>query len=288
MRSLADNDSATLENSYSLIRFITWAIPILGFLGTVLGITEAIAGVTPEKLEESLSSVTDGLATAFDTTALALALTMVVMFFTFVVDRAEQAVLESVDAFADRHLAHRFQRSGAEGGQLVAVVEQLVQRQAEVWARSLDEVNRRQAEAEKRQQERLTIGLETALDRTLQSHAQRLAALEELAVDQSSLLLEKLATVASAVREQQTGLGRIAEAVAVQTAALTQLQDGEKNLLRLQELLNQNLTTLAETGAFEEALHSLTAAVHLLTARAGTAAVQKSNGPTGARPGAAA
>src|SRR6516162_1153820 len=51
-----------VEGSYSLIRFITWAIPILGFLGTVFGITGAISGVTPEKLEHNLSDVTDGLA----------------------------------------------------------------------------------------------------------------------------------------------------------------------------------------------------------------------------------
>src|SRR5438128_7034261 len=55
MRTLSDNDALHVESSYALIRFITWAIPILGFLGTVLGITEAIGGVTPETLEESLS-----------------------------------------------------------------------------------------------------------------------------------------------------------------------------------------------------------------------------------------
>src|SRR5205807_893699 len=44
LRTLADTDAVALEGSYSLVRFITWAIPILGFLGTVLGITKAIAG----------------------------------------------------------------------------------------------------------------------------------------------------------------------------------------------------------------------------------------------------
>ena len=76
LRNLADTDALALESSYALTRFITWAIPIIGFLGTVLGITGAISGVTPEVLEKSLSTVTDGLALAFDTTALALGLTM--------------------------------------------------------------------------------------------------------------------------------------------------------------------------------------------------------------------
>ena len=73
MRSLADADALALEGSYSLLRFITWAIPILGFLGTVLGITQAIAGVTPEVLEHSLSNVTNGLSLAFDATRCRLA-----------------------------------------------------------------------------------------------------------------------------------------------------------------------------------------------------------------------
>jgi hypothetical protein len=64
LRSLADTDALALEGSYGLIRFITWAVPILGFLGTVLGITQSISGITPEKLENSLSEVTDGLALA--------------------------------------------------------------------------------------------------------------------------------------------------------------------------------------------------------------------------------
>lgn len=289
LRALADNDAANQENSYSLIRFITWAIPILGFLGTVLGITDAVAGVTPDTLEQSLNQVTDGLATAFDTTALALALTMVVMFLTFVTDRAEQSVLESVEDYVDRHLAHRFERPAAEGGPAAEIVaqhtqailkatEQLVQRQADVWARSLDEILRRQAEQEKQQQDRLTAALEAALEKTLQSHAQRLAALEKQTLGQGGKLLEHLAIVAKEMSGQQAVMGRMAE-------ALTRLQDGEKQLRRLQELLNQNLAALASAETFEEALHTLTAAVHLLTTRSNTTGLK---GGSVARPGAAA
>src|SRR5262249_21169401 len=115
-RSLADTDAIALEGNYSLIRIITWAIPILGFLGTVLGITQSISGVTPEKLEHNLSEVTDGLALAFDTTALALGLTMAVMFLSFIVERAEQGLLERVDDYVERKLAHRFERPASEPG----------------------------------------------------------------------------------------------------------------------------------------------------------------------------
>jgi hypothetical protein len=50
---------------------------------------------------------------------------------------------------------------------------------------------------------------------------------------------------------------------------LTKIQECEKHLIRLQEILNQNLSALSGAGAFEQAVNSLTAAIHLLTARSG-------------------
>jgi biopolymer transport protein ExbB/TolQ len=296
LRDLADADAMALENSYSLIRFITWAIPILGFLGTVLGITGAISGVTPEVLEKSLSTVTDGLAMAFDTTALALALTMLTMFLTFLVDRAEQGVLEAVDRYTDRQLAHRFERAAGPGGDVAETVklssqailkttEQLVARQAEVWAKAMEEADRRHMQIEQKQTERLTAALEQALERTLQSHAQRLATLERESLEHCTAFLERMTAVAEAVEQtgqaQQLALVQVAERVAEQAEALARLQDGEGHLLRLHEALNQNLVAVTAAGTFEQALHSLTAAVHLLTARSGAPA---SSGPV-ARPG---
>jgi biopolymer transport protein ExbB/TolQ len=301
LRTLADNDSIALEGSYSLIRFITWAIPILGFLGTVLGITASIQGVTPEVLEHSLSQVTDGLALAFDATALGLGLTMLTMFLTFLVERLEQGILETVDRYADDQLAHRFERTGTEGGQFVAVVrentrvlldatEQLVQRQASLWAKALEASEQQWAEQGAVEQERLTTALEAALERTLASHAQRLAALEKQTLDQSTGLIQRLTELAAAVRdtgkEQGAALAHLAQGLAAQTEALTGLQDGEKHLLRLQETLNQNLAALTSAGAFEQAVHSLTAAIHLLTARSGGTA--SGSNRLGTRPGAAA
>jgi biopolymer transport protein ExbB/TolQ len=296
LRDLADADAVALENSYSLVRFITWAIPILGFLGTVLGITGAISGVTPERLEHDLNSVTDGLALAFDATALALGLTMVTMFLSYVVDRLEQSVLEAVDRHVIRHLAHRFERTDGEGSQVIEAVRQnstvllrateaLVQRQAEVWAKSVEAVDRRRAEAEAGIQERLTAALAAALERTLESHNRRLAALEAQAVQQGNQLMGQLAAVAAAVREQQAALGRTADGIAAQAAALAHLQEGEKQLVRLQEVLAHNLEALAGAGSFEQAVHSLTAAVHLLTARA---AAPAGAGAGQRRPGVAA
>jgi biopolymer transport protein ExbB/TolQ len=282
MRTLADNDAMALEGSYALVRFITWAIPILGFLGTVLGITASIAGVTPDVLEKNLSQVTDGLALAFDATAVALALTMGTMFLTFLTERFEEGVLHAVDQFVDEHLAHRFERSGSEAGELGAalrqqtqgllrVSEQLVQRQAELWSQTLAEAQQRWAAAGQLQQEAVTAALEQALERTLESHALRLAALEEQTTRHGAALLDRLAALAGAVqqgaRDQQAALAELARGVAAQTEALARLDGEGAHLLRLQETLAQNLTLLAGAGAFDQAVSSLTAAIHLLTAR---------------------
>jgi biopolymer transport protein ExbB/TolQ len=303
LRSLADNDALALESSYSLTRFITWAIPILGFLGTVLGITESISGVTPEKLEQDLSQVTDGLALAFDATALGLALTMVAMFLAFLVERVEQSILESVDECADRELAHRFERTAIADTEftgalrqntkvLLDMTEQLVQRQATVWANALDEAERRRAGLQEGVQQRLTSALESVLDRTAETHSRRLAALEKQAVEQSAALIGQVATLAAAVndsgKQQQTALANVGQGIIAQAQVLTRLQDGEKQLIRLQEGLHQNLTALAGAGAFEQAVHNLTAAIHLMTAKSGTLAGPMMAGRSAARPGAAA
>jgi biopolymer transport protein ExbB/TolQ len=289
MRALADTDAVEQESGFALIRFITWAIPILGFLGTVLGITAAIAGINPEMLDETLAPLTDGLAEAFDSTALALGLTMIAMFFTFLVDKQEQAVLGLVDRIVDRQLAHRFQREGVQTGPFVEVVrehtralvrsvEGLVQKQAELWAHALAEPDRRVNEAHARTLEQLTQALRLVLEQTLQSHAQRLGEMEKQTAHANGQLVQQLAAVASTVREtgqeQQATLVRVADSVAGQAAVLGQLQQDAANLVHLQAVLHQNLSALAGASAFEQAVHTLTAAVHLLTARAAAA-----NGP---------
>jgi biopolymer transport protein ExbB/TolQ len=292
LRALADNDALTLDNSYALVRFITWAIPILGFLGTVLGITKAIAGVTPEVLEKSLSSVTEGLSLAFDTTAVGLALTMLTMFLSFVTERVEQTVLNHVDHYSDVQLAHRFERAGAGGGEFVGTLrqhtqvllratEQLVQQQATIWSGALAAAEERWGEAGERQQQLMAGALEKALEKTLQTHQVRLAALEQH-VDQ------QVAHLQSAGREHQEAVARVIDAVAAQTDALARLQDDGQQLVRLQDALHHNLAALQGTGSFEQAVQALTAAIHLLTAKATPGVAGPATSRLGSRPGAAA
>jgi biopolymer transport protein ExbB/TolQ len=271
LRAQADADALALEGSYGLTRFITWAVPILGFLGTVLGITEAIAGVTPEVLEQSLSSVTDGLALAFDTTALALALTMITMLGSFLTERVEQGVLEAVDRQIDEELAHRFQRTTAATGPSTDAMLVLVEKQAEVWSKSLEAIDKRAEAVQQEQQEVLTSALAQAIERALARHEDRLEAMEQTVQARHAQLLEQVATLAAQVvrmgQDQQAAVKQLADGLLAQGKVWQQIQGGEQHLLTLQAALQQNLATLVATGSFDKAMHSLMAAIHLLTNR---------------------
>ena len=76
---------------------------MLGFLGTVLGISQALGGIQvgPDNdFSAMLGGLRESLYVAFDTTALALVLSIVLMFLQFLVDRFETQLLDIVDARA--------------------------------------------------------------------------------------------------------------------------------------------------------------------------------------------
>jgi biopolymer transport protein ExbB/TolQ len=293
LRSLADADAVAQDNSFGLIRFITWAIPILGFLGTVVGITGAISGVTPEQLEHSMSAVTDGLGEAFDSTALALGLTMLQMFVAHLVERQEQSLLANVDSQVERHLAHRFQRQAVESSPVLeavrrgseglsGLVEAMVRKQADVWAAALGEPEKRASAIYQQVQAQFSYALGQSLEQTAEAYAQRLAALEKQSLERMARILHELNGLATAVRdtgrEQQETLCRVADGIAGQADVMGKLQRDAGDLARLQAALHENLDAITRTGNFEEAVHSLNAAVHLLTARA---MGQSHHGPAG-------
>jgi biopolymer transport protein ExbB/TolQ len=158
LRHLEELDAIEMHGGYATLRIIIWAIPILGFLGTVIGITVAIASLSPEALEQSMSEVTQGLGVAFDTTAEALALTMILMFTKALVEKVENRLLGEVNAQVAQELTGRFQEVIVDHDPNVAVirrmseqvleaVEALAARQAEAWKSSIDETHQQWAAA---------------------------------------------------------------------------------------------------------------------------------------------
>jgi biopolymer transport protein ExbB/TolQ len=280
LKYLSESDAARSHASYALLRIIIWAIPILGFLGTVIGITLAIASLNPQSLEDSLPSVTGGLGVAFDTTALALGLSMVLMFVQFVVDRIEGRLIGAVDARSAEELAGRFEQLGAgDDPQMAAMrrlaesmlkaTEKLVQRQAELWQKSMDGAAARWNEMAATAGRQLETSLATALAQSLSTHAEKLAASAEATAEQNrrnwSRLQQTLADGTQAVKAQQSELARQAE-------ILLRVVEATGHITKLEEQLNRNLAALAGAQHFEETLLNLAGTVNLLNARLGNVA----------------
>lgn len=105
-------DEGRVDASYGLVRVFIWAIPTLGFIGTVIGIGAAVAGFSTtleaasslEGMKESIGLVTGGLGVAFDTTLLALVMSILIMFPASAIQRREEAFLAEVDDYCAEYL----------------------------------------------------------------------------------------------------------------------------------------------------------------------------------------
>jgi flagellar motor component MotA len=86
-----------LDVQYNMIRYISWLIPTLGFIGTVVGISDALAyaGI-PGNAERSdfVSNLTSELAVAFDTTLLALIMSALLVYVMHIIQGREENVIQ--------------------------------------------------------------------------------------------------------------------------------------------------------------------------------------------------
>lgn len=115
LRSQAAQDESAMETSYALIQGFVWAIPVLGFIGTVLGLSDAIgqfSGVLGDagdigEITKALKGVTGGLATAFDTTLVALVAALVLQLLMTVLKKEEEEFLDAAMEFGIRNVVGR-------------------------------------------------------------------------------------------------------------------------------------------------------------------------------------
>jgi len=279
LRDLADRDADRLHEGYSLVRIIIWATPMLGFLGTVIGITLALGDLSPNLLvnapEKAMEGLLAGLSVAFDTTALALSLSIVLMFAQFLTDRIETQLLAAVDRRTAEQLVGRFQELGTAkdphlasvrrmAETVVASTEKLVERQVELWRATIDTANQHWNRMVASSGEQLETALAGALSQSIGAHAAELVKAEQSAAERSHKYAEQLrgALVQSAevMKTQQAELVQQGQVMARAIEASGQIAG-------LQQSLNENLKALAGAKNFEDTVMSLSAAIHLLSAR---------------------
>lgn len=123
MQSQAANDEDQMESSYTLLRGFIWGIPVLGFIGTVLGLSMSIGSFGAvlssandiSELTEHLKSVTAGLSTAFETTLQGLVAALVIQLFMARIRKKEETFLDLCKEYCHRNIISKLRLINLDG-----------------------------------------------------------------------------------------------------------------------------------------------------------------------------
>lgn len=92
-----------LDTQLSMIRFTAWAIPAIGFVGTVRGIGRALQEAQTA-VTGDINGVTLALGVTFNSTLTALVLTILVMFCLHQLQQAQDRLVLDTRTYVDRNL----------------------------------------------------------------------------------------------------------------------------------------------------------------------------------------
>lgn len=255
LERLSEADLDQMDNAYALPRLVRATLPIVGMLGTVIGITLAIGQLSPEQLEGSLTAVMAALSVAFDTTAQAMSLMLVLWFAMFGVEQVEQKLIADIDRAVDKALIGRFQQLGSGsdpnvasirrmGEQVIEAVEQVTARQSKTWMQAIEETHTRWSEATENVGETISEAVRSGLQSSMKDHAEslsqaasdRLEALETTISRSVSLLAE------STERHERRVVEALDEQVTLLDSGAQEMLGGfSEGLQKLGELLVEAL-----------------------------------------------
>lgn len=285
LRDLADQDGEAQHASHGIIRIICWAMPMLGFLGTVLGISDTLGHMDAQALasgsQEAMNSLTSGLYVAFDTTAVGLILTMIAMFIQFSVQRMELRLLSRVDAAVasamqeclsmpeavqDTSGVQQALREIARG--LLDSVQQLVQKQTELWRDTISEAHQQWLHLSNGVVETTKAGFVPALQESLHEFS---AAMRSQAEDLVRLQAEGAQQIDSRLQQWQVTISEQSRASLRQqqeinrhAELLAKLLESTQLVGAMQAPVEATLSRLTEIDRFHDAAVCLTEAVAFL------------------------
>jgi biopolymer transport protein ExbB/TolQ len=105
--SYCETEGERLESELSMIRYIAWAIPSIGFIGTVRGIGDAL-GQAHQAIEGEIFGVTRSLGVAFNSTLIALLISIILMFILHQLQLLQERYVLETEAYCEdkltRHL----------------------------------------------------------------------------------------------------------------------------------------------------------------------------------------
>jgi biopolymer transport protein ExbB/TolQ len=106
VHTVCDAEAERLESDLSIIRYIAWAIPSVGFIGTVRGIGDALAQAH-RAVEGDITGVTDSLGVAFNSTFVALLISIALMFLVHQVQSMQEKLVLDTRRYCDDWFVRR-------------------------------------------------------------------------------------------------------------------------------------------------------------------------------------
>jgi biopolymer transport protein ExbB/TolQ len=106
VHSVCDAEAERLESDLSIIRYIAWAIPSVGFIGTVRGIGNAL-GQAHLAVEGDITGVTDSLGIAFNSTFIALLISIFLMFLVHQLQSMQEKLVLDTRRYCDDWFVRR-------------------------------------------------------------------------------------------------------------------------------------------------------------------------------------
>ena len=185
LREVSSREGDTAYDSLQLIRIIVWAIPMLGFLGTVIGITQTLGGLDFSDGTAAVDRLKSGLYVAFDTTALGLVLSVLAIFLQFPVERSEQRLLGEIDRRVGSMLSAGLPSDDHGDNPAAHIAElcdgirvavgQSIASQADLWRTTIDEAHSHWQRVAEDNSQRIATALATSLRPLLEMHTEKLS-----------------------------------------------------------------------------------------------------------------
>lgn len=294
IRDVGDREADADHDALQFVRIIVWAIPMLGFLGTVIGITQTLGGLDFTDGAAAVERLKSGLYVAFDTTALGLVLSVVAIFLQFPVEKLSREILSQTDArvgYLVPAVLSDGQRIDTDNPavalrqmttEISNTVRESVHQQAQLWRQAIDEAHEHWREAAHESTTQLQDTLHHILGESfataLQQHADGMRQIQREGADQIDHRWQQWQTALSdnarillshqkVLLQQGEQFAESHQRARELNALQTQL---DANLLSLQQsvrTIDEGIERIDQAHEISQAMLTLARAVDILSAR---------------------
>ena len=243
-------DQEQVTGRFTLTRYILYLLPVIGFIGTVEGISKALMNISRvlpmvknlDGFLTNLTSVTSALQIAFDSTLLALFLSAALMLVQTLVFRRSEDLLARVDRWVVDHVLPR-----------VGTDNPLAERLIEAIGPQLTEMGNR-----------LAMVMEPAV-RSLHDQTERLGESLRVPIGQFAREMERLPQALISFKQGADTIGRIGGDLEAIGSASESLKCSAAALARIEAILGQMPSSTAQLDEIKRGLERAGASIDTLS-----------------------